>query len=138
LEKKPNTICKNRDCNKGADGGRKHYYTCRYCVHTENWRSVACSIECYHEYMKQVEEARSGGVIPDTTPERTDMTHEEVRKLIDETPIEEAIAMTTEELAQEIEADPYHGGFGDIVDAINEELDKKAAPKRKKKVEQDA
>lgn len=132
--KKPNTLCKNRNCTKGTDGGRKHYYACRYCTHSENWRSVACSWECYMEYQAQLIEARSKNEPVDTVPERTDMTRDEVVTLISETPAEQVVAETEVELFEEIEANPSMG-FGEIVDAINAELDvveKKRSKKAKK------
>lgn len=55
---KPNHICKNSNCTKGSDGKPKHYYACDYCDATLAWRSVACCIECYEEYIKQVRQAR--------------------------------------------------------------------------------
>lgn len=119
--KQPNTICKNRDCHRGADGGRKHYYACRYCTHSENWRAVACCPECYTAFLKQVEEARAKGKEADTVPERTDMTRTEVLELINALP-EQVITETELELAEELEAALYWG-FGDIVDQINLELD---------------
>lgn len=130
--KQPNTICKNRNCTKGTDGGRKHYYACRYCTHSENWRSMACNWECYLEYQAQVIEARSNNESVDTVPERTDMTREEVIALINDTPSEQVVAETEIELAAEIEENPVMG-FGEIVDAINEEMDT-ANLKRSKKL----
>lgn len=48
---KPNHICKNPKCEK-------EYYACDECdSHTSlNWRSVACSIECFKEYIKLIDE----------------------------------------------------------------------------------
>ena len=120
--KQPNTICKNRNCTKGSDGGRKHYYTCRYCVHSVNWRSVACSEECYDEYMRQVALARSHNVDIDTLPERTDMTRSEVYELVMDADPDDVVRETNEELAEEIAESPELG-FGQIVDRINEQLD---------------
>lgn len=121
--KQPNTICKNRDCAHGADGGRKHYYTCRYCVHSLNWRSVACSEECYWEYMKQIEAARKKSVEPDIYPERTDMPRSEVVELVESTDYEAAVKDTDQELAEELDENPGLG-YADIVDQINHEIDK--------------
>ena len=120
--KKPNTICKNRDCHKGEDGGRRHYFVCRYCTHTENWRAVACCWECYMAYQAQLIAARSNREPVDLLPERTDMTRDEVHALIFDTPVEQVIADTEAELAEEMEAHPSMG-FSDIVDIINQELD---------------
>lgn len=121
--KKPNTICKNRNCTKGKDGGRKHYYSCKFCVHTVNKRSVACCDECYDEYQKQVEDARAHNQPVNLFPERTDMSQDEVRSLVMDTPYEDVVQATKEELAEEIEEFPGLG-LGQIVDRINEQLDK--------------
>lgn len=123
--KKPNTLCKNIHCTKGKDGGRKLFYTCKYCVHTMSNQSVACSDECFEEYMKQITEARNQGSpfsFLEKLPERTDMTQEEVYDLVMETPTEEVVAETEEELAEEIAEDPMHS-YGLIVKRINEKLD---------------
>lgn len=118
--KKPNTVCKNRDCTKGENGGRKHYYACRYCTHTENWRAMACSWECYMEYQAQLIEARSKNEPVDLIPERTDMTRDEVVELIS-LPTEQVVEETLEELADELEEHPTMG-FDEIVDSINEAM----------------
>jgi len=120
--KQPNTLCKNRDCKRGTDGGRKHYYTCRYCAHSENWRAVACCPECYDAYMKQVADARNKPSPAELLPERTDMTVAEVEELIHELPTEQVMAETLGELAEEMAEHPELG-IGDIVDMINVELD---------------
>lgn len=119
--KQPNTLCKNRDCHKGADGGRKHYYTCRFCAHSENWRSVACCPECFDAYMQQVAEARGKLTPEERLPERTDMTAEEVMELIHELPTEQVMEETKAELAEEIAEHPELG-IGEIVDLINASL----------------
>lgn len=119
VSKKPNTLCKNVNCHKGADGGRKHYYTCRYCVHTENWRAMACSEECYDAYQEQVRLSRTNGVEVDTYPERTDMSREEVITLVDEADTLRVIEETEAELADELSENPG-AGYGEIVDKINE------------------
>lgn len=130
--KKPNTLCKNINCNKGEDGGRKHYYSCRFCVRDENWRSMACSWECYMEYNNQVLKARGNGVVVDMLADRTDMSKDEVEVLM-KTPIEQVIEQTERELADEIKESPSKG-FDDIVDTINAKLDVAAkTAKRKKK-----
>ena len=120
--KKPNTLCKNRNSTKGVNGGRKHYYACRYCTHSENWRSVACSWECYLEFQQQLIEAREKNHEVDQLPERTDMTKDEVVELSFNTSTEQVVEDTRIELADEIEENPSLG-FGDIVDAINKMLD---------------
>lgn len=117
----PNTVCKNRDCTKGKDGGRKHYFACRYCTHSENWRAVACSWECYLEFQKQLTDARSKGLVCDPVPERIDMSRDEVEALI-QADTNVVADETCEELQAEIEEFPGLG-FGDLVDLINERLD---------------
>ena len=56
---KSNTICKYSKCNLGENGGRKHYYSCGYCVATENWKSMACCKEHYDLYIKEVLTSKS-------------------------------------------------------------------------------
>lgn len=126
--KRPNTICKNINCHKGEDGGRKHYYTCRYCVHSENWRAMACSEECYTAYQEQVKAARTHGKTVNTYPERTDMSHEEVVDLVENGDLSKVIEETNAELADELSENPGTG-YGEIVDLVNQHLDNK----RKKK-----
>lgn len=120
--KQPNTICKNQNCHNGKDGGRKHYYTCRYCVHTENWRAMACSEECYAEYIKQIQASRTSGESVDQYPIRTDMSHEEVVQLVERSDFAQVVTETNDELADEIEEFPDKDYAG-IVDAINLRLD---------------
>lgn len=129
--KQPNTLCKNVNCTKGVDGGRKHYYACAWCAHSENWRSVACSWDCYLEFQQQLIEARNHNKPVDTLPERTDMTPVEVEQLI--AADDDVVRAATEiELADEIEENPSYG-FDMIVDQINEELDYQCAVKAKRK-----
>lgn len=123
--KKPNTICKNRNCTKGKDGGRKVFYSCKYCVHTVNKRSVACCDECFEEYIRQVNEARAHKDPVDLLPERTDMSQDEVYDLVMKADHETVVRETKEELSEELAESPELG-FGQIVDQINEEIDKNA------------
>lgn len=123
-EIKPNHICKNRLCAKGPDGGRKHYYACNFCDKHHNWRSVACSFECYLAYMEQVSEARNKGNDLPVAPERTDMTKKEIEELIN-MPDDIVIAQTKEQLRDYINADGSVD-FARAVDEINRELDEKA------------
>lgn len=121
--KQPNTICKNRNCTKGKDGGRKHYYTCRYCVHSISWRSVACCPECYEAYMEQVADARGQNKFIDRLPARTDMSADDVLYLVTEASTEDVVRDTVDELSDELIK--YEGlSFGQIVDHINMDLDK--------------
>ena len=47
---KPNTIC--RVCGK-------EYYCCQDSKNINGWRTMACSPECFKEYMRRIEEART-------------------------------------------------------------------------------
>ena len=68
---KPNTVCRNENC-------RKHFFACKTCVGQNQWRAVACSFECYNEYMKQVEKSRSLGETVSLLPESLDMSEREI------------------------------------------------------------
>jgi len=114
----PNHICKNINCTKGEDGGRKHFYACDYCNKTYSWRSMACCIECYDEYMMQVAQARSQNKPVDLYPERTDKTHKEVIDSIENTTIEEAKNKTMEELS-DYKEDIKTIGLNKTIDKIN-------------------
>ena len=46
---KPNTIC--RVCEK-------EYFCCTDSRAINSWRTMACSPECYKEYMRRIEESR--------------------------------------------------------------------------------
>lgn len=123
--KAPNTVCKNRNCTKGKDGGRKVFYSCKYCVHTVSKQSVACCDECYEEYLVQVTKARESGnplTFEEKLPERTDMTVEEVFELVMETPTEVVVEETEQELAEELAEEPHHS-YGRAVKKINEKID---------------
>lgn len=133
--KEPNHICKNPKCTKGSDGGRKHYYACNHCDRVQNYRSVACSWECYLEYQEAVIEARTKGNNVSTVPERTDMTEEEVNDLLNK-PLEIVLQETKEELKDYI--DPNGStNFAEAVAKINDEISKTKSTStrtRKKKV----
>ena len=126
-----NHICKNKNCTKGTDGGRKHYYACNYCARTLSWRSVACSLECYNEYVAQVIESRSKNKKVNILPERTDMTTEEMKKNIFDKPVEKVFEETKEELSDYINAET--SDFSSIVDKINLDLDNKALKNSRKR-----
>ena len=125
-EMKPNHICKNPEC-------RKKYYACNYCSRTLNWRSVACSFECYQKYTDLVIAERSKGKTVEVKPERTDMTEKEVDELM-ERPIEEVFEETKEELKDFADIDG-NVNFEKAVDEINKELDKKTTTRSRKKIE---
>lgn len=128
-ENKANHICKNPLCKKA-------YYACDYCDRTQNWKSVACSRECYNAYENMVIEARTKGVKVNTKPNRTDMTEKEVDELLSK-PVEEVLQKTKEDLKD------YVDEIGNLnvieaVDKINEEINKKKTTTRsrqKKEVE---
>lgn len=126
--KQPNTICKNVNCHHGADGGRKHYYACRYCVGMMNWRAVACCEACYAAYMEQVQAARSHGESVDILPDRTDMSKAEVKKLVHSGNAEDLLQQTKAELADVLEENPDFS-IAEAVDEVNRKIDQK----RKKK-----
>jgi len=111
--KQPNSLCKNENC-------RKPFYACAYCTHTNAWRAVACSPECFVAYTEQVHVARKNRKNLNTKPERTDMTDEQLDELMGK-PVEEVIEMTKEEL-KDYSEDVERVGFGGTVDMINEEL----------------
>ena len=123
-EIKPNHICKNPEC-------RKNYYACNYCSRTLNWRSVACSFECYQKYTDLVIAERSKGKTIEVKPERTDMTEKEVDELL-KRPIEEVLEETKEELKEFADIDG-NVNFAKAVDEINKELEKKTTTRSKKK-----
>ena len=128
-EIKPNHICKNPEC-------RKNYYACNYCSRTLNWRSVACSFECYQKYTDLVIAERSKGKTIEVKPERTDMTEKEVDELL-KRPIEEVLEETKEELKDFADIDG-NVNFAKAVDEINENFEKQKTTTRsrkKKKIE---
>lgn len=53
-----NHICKNVNCKNGIDGKQKEYWACNDCDKMHSYREVACSPECYKEYIEQVLNAR--------------------------------------------------------------------------------
>lgn len=117
---KPNTICKYSKCSLGKDGKRKHYYSCGYCVATENWKSMACCKEHYSLYMEEVLAARAKGDSIDTLPDRTDMTKAEIRQL-KKRPIKQIKKETENELRNYADD---NGGLDikEAVDKINKEI----------------
>lgn len=118
---KANTICKYSKCNLGKDGGRKHYYSCGFCVASENWRSMACCKEHYQLYMEEVRHARQSGQETDLLPDRTDLTKEEVRAL-QQKPLDQVKQETEQELSEYAQED---GNLDliDTVEKINKELE---------------
>lgn len=119
--KKANTICKYSKCNLGENGGRKHYYACAYCTATNNWKAIACCKEHYDLYIQEVLAEREKGNEPDTLPDRTDMTKEEV-KALKRKPLKKVKEQTMKELKDYADED----GNVDIkaaVEQINKEID---------------
>ena len=129
---KPNTICKNPNCHKGEDGGKAHYYTCRTCIKTANWRTVACSPECFAEYLEFIAKREKIDKEEIMMPERTDMTKEEIKDVKENMSEDEALKLTKEEL-KDYKEEMDLGGVSRAVDAANEDIKKKQTTKRKRK-----
>lgn len=123
-EFKTNHICKNPKC-------RKKYYACDFCDKIHSWRSVACSTECYQEYVNLVIAERSKDKIVDNKPERIDMTNQEIDNLMN-TPIEEVFEKTKEELKDFTDNDG-NINISESVEEINRNLKKKTSTRSKKK-----
>lgn len=123
-EIKPNHICKNSSC-------KKEYYACDYCGKTLAWRSMACSLPCYAEYMEQVSAARAINKPVNVYPERIDMTHDEVVDLIANIPIEKVKESTSHELSDYQESIDTIG-LGATIDKINVELSTKTSKSKRK------
>ena len=119
---KANTICKYSKCNLGKDGERKHYYSCGYCVATENWKSMACCKEHYNLYIEEVLAARANGENVDILPERTDMSKDEIKSL-KKKPIKQVKKETEKEL-QEYADDNGEVNINEAVEKINKEIEK--------------
>ena len=97
-----------------------------------NWRAVACCLECFEAYIQQVREARGEvAAIPEQEllPERTDMSVEEVRKIVKEESFEDAFEQTKAELSDIFEEHPDYG-IADAVDEVNRKLDAKSRRKK--------
>lgn len=125
---KPNHICKYSGCTLGDDGGRKHYYACDYCDRTETWRSMACCVEHYELYIREVLEARAANKAVNTMPERTDKTEKEVREILNQDE-NQALESAKEELK-----DYMSGGetIAQAIEKVNSDIDKKSRRKRRK------
>lgn len=119
---KPNHICKYSKCTYGSDGGRKHYYACRYCDATENWKSMACCKEHYNLYMQEVLSAREKNEIVDTLPDRTDMSKEEIKNLKKKSL--KQVKKETEEELREYADENGQININEVVDKINADIDK--------------
>lgn len=90
---------------------------------------MTCSPECFEAYGKQVIEARAANKKVNLLPERTDMTEDEVRNLINRD-TDEVIAETREELQDYIDGQDNFvnkdggvlGSLGAVIDSINQEI----------------
>lgn len=125
---KPNHVCKYSGCTLGEDGGRKHYYACDYCDRTESWRSMACCIEHYELYIREVLEARAANKAVNTMPERTDKTESEVKEILNQDE-NQALESAKEELK-----DYMSGGetIAQAVEKANSDIEKKTKRRRRK------
>lgn len=125
---KPNHVCKYSGCTLGEDGGRKHYYACDYCDRTESWRSMACCIEHYELYIREVLEARAASKAVNTMPERTDKTESEVKEILNQDE-NQALESAKEELK-----DYMSGGetIAQAVEKANSDIEKKTKRRRRK------
>jgi hypothetical protein len=127
--REPNHICKNINCPNGINGEPKHYYACNYCDRSNQWRSMACSIECYEAYMQQIAEARSKNKKVDILPDRTDMNKEEVKELLEQ-PIEKVMEDTKEELKEYLDDETT---IAQAIETINSEIDSNRVHSKKNK-----
>ena len=119
MSKKANHICKNINCPNGIDGKPKEYYACDYCDRANQWRSMACCMDCYDAYMQQVVESRSKNETVNILPERIDMTENKLKELMNK-PIENVLETTKEEL-KEYTDDGYT--IAEAINLINAEID---------------
>lgn len=122
-EMKPNHICKNPNC-------RKHYYACDLCDRRQNYKSVACSRECFEIYTNLVLESRMKNKKVDILPDRTDMSKEEVKKLMKK-PVKEVEEKTKKELEDYIE-DENNINLTEIVEQVNKDIETKTTRRKKK------
>ena len=116
-EMKPNHICKNPNC-------RKHYYACDLCDRSQNYKSVACSRECFEIYTNLVLESRMKNKKVDILPDRTDINKEEVKKLMRK-PVKEVKEKTKKDLKNYI-IDEDNINVEEIVEKINKDIDDKS------------
>lgn len=116
-EMKPNHICKNPNC-------KKHYYACDLCDRSQNYKSVACSRECFEIYTNLVLESRMKNKKVDILPDRTDMNKEEVKKLMKK-PVKEVEEKTKKDLSDYIK-DEEKINLTEIVEKINKDIDEKS------------
>ena len=122
-EMKPNHICKNPNC-------RKHYYACDLCDRSQNYKSVACSRECFEIYTNLVLESRMKNKKVDILPDRTDMSKEEVKKLMKK-PVKEVEEKTKKDLSDYIK-DEVKINLTEIVEKINKDINEKSTKNNNK------
>ncbi len=125
---KPNHICKYSGCNLGEDGGQKHYYACDYCDRTNAWRSMACCIEHYELYIKEVLEARAANKKVDVLPKRTDKTEAEVKEIfeLDEKTVLDNTKSELGDYMQDGES------IAKAVEKVNEEIDNNTKKRKRR------
>lgn len=128
---KPNHICKNIFCTKGENGSRKKYYACDYCDRVENWKSVACSMDCWIEFQRQVLEARSNHSDISVLPERLDKTVEEENDLMKQD-ISTVLENTKKELQKYTDKDICDNNIPEIIEQINDSIEENFKQKRSK------
>lgn len=122
-EMKPNHICKNPNC-------RKHYYACDLCDRSQNYKSVACSRECFEIYTNLVLESRMKNKKVDILPDRTDISKEEVKKLMKK-PVKEVEEKTKKDLSDYIK-DEEKINLTEIVEKINKDINEKSTKNNNK------
>ena len=116
---KANTRCRNEYC-------RKEYYSCKYCLRTENWRSVACCPECFEAYQEQIARSRGQCKPVNLKPDRMDMTEKQYDELM-ETPLEEVRDETVKEISGMGYANELNEySLAGTVDKINADLSAEA------------
>ena len=122
-EMKPNHICKNPNC-------KIHYYACDLCDRSQNYKSVACSRECFEIYTNLVLESRMKNKKVDILPDRTDMSKEEVKKLMKK-PVKEVEKKTKKDLSDYIK-DEEKINLTEIVEKINKDINEKSTKNNNK------
>ena len=127
--KKPNTICRNPNCTHGEDGGRKHFYACMTCMRKESWRAYCCSVGCYEEYTRIILDSRAKA---NKLPERTDMTVQEIKEVM-EKPMAEVEEFTkTVELKEYFDENPG-ASLAEVIEQVNEDIDTDRKSRKRKR-----
>lgn len=125
--KKPNTVCRNKNCKNGTDGKRKEFFACKYCLRTENWRSFCCCRECFDKYVNDVNKVRNAET-SDKLPDRLDMTKDEIKKYM-EVPYETAVKETEQELSEYIAENPDKS-ITEIIEIVNSDIKENSRKKK--------